>query len=70
MRFGEEVVLEPHIIEEHIKVTDEDLKSRLINGTYRDMRYVRFSQNIASKFFDERVPRKRLKILSRLMRTL
>ena len=53
MRFGEEVVLEPHIIEEHITVTDEDLRSRLINGTYRDMRYVRFSQNIASKFFDE-----------------
>lgn len=54
MRFGEKVVLEPHIIEEHINITDEDLRSRLINGTYRDMRYVRFNQSIASKFFDEK----------------
>lgn len=53
MKIHDDIELPPHIIEEHINIDDSMMIDRLINGTFRNLRYTTYSQKIVTKFFNE-----------------
>lgn len=61
MKFTEEIILPSHILEEHIHISNKDMIDRILNGTYRNMRYTRFTQDIVTKFYSEDHARKMIR---------